>query len=172
VFTSSAHNFVVGQEVALHIPSQWGITQLNSLPNTTIPGQAIYGYVIAVTDYQTVVLNINSVGYTAYTSNIAVANLSGVTSPQIVAVGTIRTGGVIISAGSNLYPSPVSMPIGTTTVPTIGGPAIQGSYVNNSSAGFIIGVGAGTVLTTSVLCGAVSDLIYWRALAHDISLPV
>ena len=172
VFTSSAHNFVVGQEVALHIPSQWGITQLNSLPNTTIPGQAIYGYVIAVTDYQTVVLNINSVGYTAYTSNIAVANLSGVTSPQIVAVGTIRTGGVSISAGSNLYPSPVSMPIGTTTVPTIGGPAIQGSYVNNSSAGFIIGVGAGTVLTTSVLCGAVSDVIYWKCFCHDISLPV
>ena len=172
VLTSSAHNFIIGQEVCLRIPSQWGTTQLNSLPNASIPGSPIYGYVIAVTDYQTVVLNINSTGYTAYTSNIAVANLSGVTPPQIVAVGDIRSGGVRISAGSALYPSPVSMPIGTTTVPTIGGPAIEGSYVTNSSAGFIIGVGAGTVLTTSVLVGANTNVIFWEAFVHDLSLPV
>ena len=34
--TTSAHNFVVGQEVAFRIPSVWGTTELNSLPNSTI----------------------------------------------------------------------------------------------------------------------------------------
>src|ERR1044072_6594879 len=43
--TTSAHNFVVGQEVAFRIPTAWGTTQLNSLPNTTTPGSPIYAYV-------------------------------------------------------------------------------------------------------------------------------
>src|SRR5574338_423311 len=36
--TTHAHNFVVGQEVAFRIPTIWGTQQLNSLPNSTIPG--------------------------------------------------------------------------------------------------------------------------------------
>ncbi len=61
--TTDAHNFVVGQQVAFRIPSQWGMTQLNSLPNTTTPGSPIYAYVIAVTDYNTVVVNVDSSAY-------------------------------------------------------------------------------------------------------------
>lgn len=169
--TASAHNFVVGQEVAFRIPSQWGTVQLNSLPNTLTPGSPVYGYVIAVTDYNTVIVNFDSTAYTAFNSNQTVASVPGLSYPQIVAVGDINTGGVQISSGSALYPSPQYRPIANTLFNTINGPAIQGSFVNNTSQGFIIGAGAGTVLTTSSLVGAAADVIYWRALYHDLSIP-
>lgn len=178
VDTTSAHNFVVGQEVAIRMPQvpgvspvAWGDSRYNSLPNSTVPGSPIYAYVIAVTDYNTVVLNINSTGYTAFNSNIPVANVSGLQYPQIVAVGDVNTGGVQISSGSALYPPPFIRPIANTTVNTINGPAIQGAFFNNTSRGFIIGAGATTSDASSVLVGAVNDVIYWRAFTHDISIP-
>ncbi len=168
--TSSAHNLVVGQEVAFRIPSSWGTTQLNSLPNSIIPGSPIYGYVVAVTDYNTVVVNINSSSYTAFNSNQAFSS-SGLSFAQMVSVGDVNTGGVEISSGSDLYPPPYAMPISTTRVNTIGGPAIKGSFVNNTAQGFIIGAGAAQGDASSVLVGAASDVIYWRALLHDYSSP-
>lgn len=175
--TTSAHNFVVGQEVAFRIPTvptsttSWGTTQLNSLPNTTTPGSPIYGYVISVTDYNTVVVNINSTGFTAFNSNVPFAAVPGLEYPQIVAVGDVNTGGVQISSGSALYPPPFVRPISNTTVNTINGPAIQGAYINNTSQGFIIGAGAGTNDTSSVLVGANGNVIFWRAFLHDMSIP-
>ena len=169
--TTSAHNFVVGQEVAFRIPSTWGTTQLNSLPNPTIPGSPIYGYVVSVTDYNTVVVNINSSAFTAFNSNQTVANVPGLSFPQILAVGDVNTGGVQISSGSVLYPPPFTRPIGSTTVNTINGPAIQGAYFNNTSQGFIIGAGTAQGDSSAVLIGAVSDVIYWRAFLHDVSIP-
>ncbi len=168
--TTDAHNFVVGQEVAFRIPSQWGTVELNSLPNIPIPGSPIYGYVIAVTDYNTVVVNIDSSAYTAFTSNPTVASVPGLSYPQIVAVGDVNTGGVQISAGSQLYPPPYTMEIGTTRINTINGPAIQGAFVNNTYQGFVIGVGSGDVLTTSSLVGAAENVIYWRAFYHDLNV--
>jgi hypothetical protein len=170
--TTDAHNFVVGQEVALRIPAPYGTIQLNSLPNTVIPGSPIYGYVIAVTDYNTVVLNIDSTGYTAFNSNQTFASVAaGLQFPQIVAVGDVNTGGVQISSGSALYPPPYYSPIGTTRVNTINGPAIQGAYVNNTSQGFIIGAGVNVTDTAAVLVGATGNVIYWRAFLHDLSIP-
>lgn len=169
--TTSAHNFVVGQEVAFRIPSLWGTTQLNSLPNTLTPGSPVYGYVIAVTDYNTVVVNIDSSAYTAFNSNPTVAQSVGLSFAQIVAVGDVNSGGVVISSGSALYPAPQYSPIGTTLVSTINGPAIKGSFVNNTSQGFIIGAGTAQGDASSVLVGATSDVIYWRAFLHDYSSP-
>jgi hypothetical protein len=169
--TTSAHNFVVGQEVAFHIPSQWGTVELNTLPNTLTPGAPVYGYVIAVTDYNTFVVNINSSAYTAFTSNPTVASVPGLSYPQVCAVGDVNTGGVQISSGSALYPPPYFVPIGTTRVNTINGPAIQGAFVNNTSQGFVIGAGTAQGDAAAVLVGAVSDVIYWRAMFHDLSIP-
>jgi hypothetical protein len=162
--TTSAHNFVVGQEVAFRIPTNWGTYQLNSLPNTIVPGSPIYGYVISVTDYNTVVVNINSAAYTAFNSNQTVASVPGLDFPQILAVGDVNTGGVQISSGSVLYPPPFVRPIGTTTINTINGPAIQGAYFNNTSQGFIIG-------PTLAVAAQSGQTIYWRAYLHDYSNP-
>lgn len=168
--TTSAHNFVVGQEVAFRIPRAWGTIELNSLPNVLTPGAPAYGYVIAVTDYNTVVVNIDSSAYTAFNSNQTVANAPSTSYPQIVAVGDVNTGGMPIYSGSQLYPPPQYVPTGTTGVNTINGPAIKGAFVNNTSQGFIIGSGSLTGLASTVLVGADGDVIYWRAYLSDMNV--
>jgi hypothetical protein len=161
IVTTAPHNCLVGQEVAFRIPSAWGTTQLNSLPNVLIPGSPIYGYVVAVTNSTTVVVNINSAAYTAFNSNQPYASYSGEKFPQMVAVGDVNTGGLPISAGSQLYPSPqVFNGTSTAAVNTINGPAIQGAYINATYQGFIIGAG---------VSGTAADVIYWRAYMHDLN---
>lgn len=162
VHTASAHNFVVGQEVAFRIPETWGPIQLNSLPNNVIPGSPIYGYVVSVTDYNTVVVNINSAGFTAFDANQTVASVPGLTPAQIVAVGDVNTGGVQISSGSALYPPPYTVPFATDRVNTINGPAIQGAFFNNTRQGFVIG---------STIAPIADQVIFWRAFLHDLSIP-
>lgn len=168
VVTTSAHNFRVGQEVAFRIPSQWGTVELNSLPNLQVPGSPVYGYVVSVTDFKTVVVNINSSSYTAFTTSIAVSAVPGLSFPQIVAVGDVNTGGEGISSTSVLYPPPVVEPIGTSQFGTINGPAIRGSFVNNTSQGFSIGAGVG-VINASATIMTTSDIIYWHAYLFDFS---
>lgn len=165
VVTTAQHNMVVGQEVAFRIPSVWGPTQLNSLPDVVIPGSPIYGYVQSVTDAQTFVVNINSTGYTAFNANQAFAS-SGRTFAQVVPVGDVNSGGVVYSGGA-LYPSPQYSYASLNDSNTINGPAIQGAFINNTQMGFIIGAGAGTVLTTGSLVGANTNVIYWKAYLHD-----
>ncbi len=169
--TTTAHNFVVGQEVAFRVPTIWGTQELNSLPNVIIPGSPIYGYVIAVTDYNTVVVNINSTAYTAFNSNQPFISFVGQSFAQIVAVGDVNTGGVQISSGSALYPPPYSVPIGTTRINTINGPAIMGAYVNNTAQGFIIGSGVAEGDASALLLGVEGDIFYWRAFLHDYTSP-
>lgn len=163
--TTSPSNVVVGQEVGFHIPSAWGTTQLNELPNTTIPGSPIYGYVISVTNSTTFVVNINSAAYTAYNSNQAFLSFSGQQFPVVVAVGDINTGGLTISSGSQLYPSPTVYNgySGSITVPTstINGPAIQGAFLNATFQGFIIGSG---------VSGTAGDILFWEADYSDLNL--
>lgn len=170
ITTTTPHNFETGQEIAFRIPSAWGTTQLNSLPNILIPGSPNYGYVVSVTNNTTFVCSINSTGYSAYTNNPTVASVPGLSFPQVLAVGDVNTGGNAITAGSPLYPSP-QFPTSTNRVPTINGPAIRGAFVNNTAQGFVVGVGAGTVLTTSSLVGANTNVIYWRAYFSDYANP-
>jgi hypothetical protein len=167
VSTTTAHQLQVGQEIAFRIPTVWGPTQLNSLPNNVIPGQPIYGYVVSVTNAQTFVCSINSTGFTAFNSNQTFASTAGRTFAQVTPVGDVNTGGVQISAGSQLYPSPQFTNAVYNDSNTINGPAIIGSYINNTNQGFIVGAGAGTVLTTGKLVGASSNVIYWRAYLSD-----
>lgn len=169
IATTMYHNFEVGQEVAFRIPPQWGTIQLNSLPNTVIPGSPIYGYVVSITDNWTCVVNINSTGYTSFNTNPATPNIVGLTYPQILAVGDVNTGGNLITATSPLYPSP-QFPTSTNRVPTINGPAIRGAFVNNTEQGFYIGVGTAAT-ATSVTLMTTGDQIYWQAYLFDYKNP-
>lgn len=170
ITTTMYHNFEVGQEVAFRIPSAYGTTQLNSLPNVVTPGSPQYGYVVSVTDNWTFVVNINSTSYTAFNSNQTYASFPGLQYPQVLAVGSVNTGGNLINSTSPLYPSP-QFPSSTNRVPTINGPAIRGAFVNNTSQGFIIGAGTCVTDTSAVLVGANGNVIYWRAYLDDITLP-
>ena len=169
VNTTAPHNYKVGQEIAFRIPSVYGAQQLNSLPDTLIPGSPIYFYVTSVsrdsfTFNYAGPLTAFSVAAPAFTS------FPGLRFAQVVAVGDVNTGGTLYNGG-NLYPSPNVYPgHGTTEVPTINGPAILGSYFNNTSQGFIIGAGAGTQLTTADMVGASGNIIYWRAYLSDLAV--
>lgn len=176
VSTAMYHNFEVGQEIAFRIPPYWGTIELNSLPNLVIPGSPIYGYVVSVTDNWTFVCNINSSAYTTFATNIpttgpavTASTIIGLTYAQVLAVGDVNTGGMQIYSGSPFYPSP-RFPTSTNRVPTINGPAILGSFVNNTSQGFFIGTGLATT-NTSVTLMTTGDLIYWHAYLHDYSSP-
>lgn len=165
VVTTAPHNFVVGQQVAFRIPSSWGTTQLNSLPNSLVPGSPVYYYVTSVTNSTTFVCNANSTGFTAFNTNQTVASVPGLSFPQVVAVGDVNTGGVAYSGGA-LYPSPV-----VNGVSTINGPAISGSFVNNTRQGFVIGAGVGVNNTSAVLVGNTGNVVYWVAYLDDFSSP-
>lgn len=175
VVTTMYHNFVVGQMIAFRIPTVWGTTQLNSLPNGLIPGQPIYAYVTSITDNWTFVCSTNSVGFTAFNVNQPFASYSGQQFPQVLSAGDVNSGGAPITATSPLYPSP-SFPTGSGGAYTINGPAIQGAFVNNTSQGFIIGAGnaifqGGSADASSHLVGESADVIYWQAFRDDIVLP-
>lgn len=169
ITTTTPHNFVTGQEIAFRIPTAWGPKELNSLPDTLIPGSPIYGYVQSITDNFTFVCNINSTGYTAFTTAQSVASVPGLTPPQVISVGDVNTGGNLYSGGA-LYPSP-SFPTSSGGVSSINGPAIRGAFVNNTAQGFIIGAGTAATLTTAVLVGANADIIEWEAFYDDINGP-
>ena len=170
ISTAMQHGVRVGQEVAFRVPAAWGTTQLNSLPNSVTPGSPVYGYVISVTDVQNFVVNINSSSYTAFNSNQPFASVSGQTFSQVVPVGDVNTGGTIISSGSPLYPSPQWSYATQDDSSTINGPAIRGSFINNTSQGFTIGPGTCAVDTTSVIMAS-TNVIYWHAYTHDIAKP-
>ncbi len=164
------HNFVVGQEIAFRIPSSWGSVELNSLPDSAIPGSPIYYYVTSVTGNHTFTITYSSGSITAFATNPTVAAVqAGLTFPQVLAVGDVNSGGVAYS-GSTLYPSPV-FPTYSGGISSINGPAISGAFVNNTRQGFIIGAGAGTNDSSSVLVGANGNVIYWEAHYTDISSP-
>jgi hypothetical protein len=163
VITTAPHNFFVGQEIAFRIPPAYGMIQLNSLPNNTIPGQPVYGYVTSVTNSTTFVCNINSTSYTAFNVNQPFASFYGQTFPQVLAVGDVNTGGYPYSGGA-LYPSPTvfngytaSTTIGANT---INGPGIQGAFFNATFQGFIIGSG---------ISGSAGNQLYWEADLDDVA---
>lgn len=156
VTTTAPHNFQVGQQVAFRIPTAWGTSQLNSLPNVTIPGSPVYGFVTAVGSSTTCTVNINSSSYTAFNSNQPFASYPGEQFPQIVAVGDANSG----SLQTNFASPTVYNGYSTSATSTINGPAIAGAYINATFQGFIIG---------SAAAGTAADTIYWRAYMHDVN---
>jgi hypothetical protein len=172
VVTTKSHQMHIGQEVAFRIPNTWGTTQLNSLPNNIIPGSPMYGYVISITDQWTFVVNINSAAYTAFVPNQTVSGTNGRSPAQVVAAGDVNNGANQISNGSPLYPPPKWSLNGLDSNTTINGPAIIGSFVNNTYQGFTIGNGLATADgTATILSGTTTNIIYWHAYLHDVGNP-
>jgi hypothetical protein len=169
ITTAAAHNFQIGQEVAFRIPTSWGSTQLNAIPNIPIPGSPNYYYITAVTQ-NTFTVSVSLSAVTAFNPNQTFASFPGLKYPQVVPVGDINSGGYPF-LGTQLYPSPqVYSGYTNSQAPTINGPAIQGAFVNNTSQGFVIGGGAGRVLTTASLIGANTNVIYWVAYLSDLAV--
>ena len=173
VNTTAACNFVVGQEIGFRIPAAWGAGELNESNGAILrPGSQLYFYVTSVdTATNNCSFTFNYSGpLTAFNVNQPFSSFSGLRFPEVFATGDINTGGTLYS-GSDLYPPPnVFGDNILLSSKSINGPGISGAYINNTSQGFIIGAGAGTVLTTADLVGAAGNLIFWRAYLSDLSL--
>lgn len=87
VTTSVDHDYVIGQNVRLLIPSTYGSTQLNERQ----------GYVISIPTSTQVVIDLNSSGGDAFIPNPTY----GPTLPQIIAIGDINSGAINASARVN-----------------------------------------------------------------------
>jgi hypothetical protein len=160
VYTTAPHNLQVGQEIGFRIPSAYGMTQLNELPNVVTPGKPMYHYVTSVVSSTEFICSAISTGFTAFNVNQPFLSFPGLQFAQGVAVGDVNTGGFAYT-GAQLYPSPtVYNGYSTTAVNTINGPAIQGAFFNATFMGFIIG---------ATIAGSASDQLYWRAYMHDVN---
>lgn len=162
VTTSCAHNFVAGQEIGFSIPRQYGTYQLNTLPNSQIPGNPLYYVVTSVTSSTVFVCNAISSSFTAFNSNQTIANVPYAQYAQVFAIGTYNTGSLTYSGGK-LYPSPI-----VNGVSTINGPAIVGSFVANTRQGFVVNQGPGVVQTSALLLTA-SSIYSWEAFIADFT---
>lgn len=152
ITTNINHNFVVGQEVGFAIPSQWGMTQLDSnnyLQTSFLPQQA---YVTAVTA-NTLTVNINSTGFTAFSYPTSAVAAAGVTFPQVYAIGDQNTG----------YTSAPPPPFLGVNNGVIG---IPGAFVANTRQGVVLSAADST---TSVIQSN-ADVIKWRAIFPDAVL--
>ena len=170
VTTTNYHNLKVGQEVAFSIPSAFGMVQLNSLPNNSIPGSPQYYYVTSVIDNWNFTINQSISGFTPFTTALEFSTFPGQTFAQVVPVGDVNSGGESINSSSSLLYPPPFFPTPNNGINSINGPAIKGAFVNNTSQGFVIGAGAGRVLTTASLVGASTNVLYWRAYLSDLAV--
>lgn len=171
VYTTAPSNFVVGQEIAFNIPKIYGGQELNELPDVLIPGSPNYFYVTSVgsVEVNSTYVDFFTFNYSGSLSTFSVANPPFLSFPGlgfaiVKAVGDINSGGYPYTGG-NLYPSPTVVTGNSTTTlttsSTINGPAIYGSYINNTRQGFFIG-------TTAAPTAA--QVIYWQATLHDLSV--
>lgn len=165
--TTAAHNFVVGQTVGFRIPPVYGTVELNALPNAAIPGSPKYFYVTLVLSDTAFVIKAAASNFTAFNTNQPIASVPGLDFPQVFAVGDVNNGGIQYSGGA-LYPSPKFPTF--DGVSSIGGPAIQGAFVNNTYSGFAIGAGSAVSDSSSVLVGESGDVIYYEAILADMTV--
>lgn len=154
ITTSFNHSFVVGQEVAFVVPSQWGMVQIDSkyyLKNVSngIPQQA---YVTAVTA-NTLTVNIDSTGFTTFAYPTSAIAALGVTPAQVIAIGDQNTGYTYTNA---------QVPYLGITNGVIG---IPGAFVANTRQGVIVGTGDGTEIIH-----ATGDVIAFRVTFPDAVL--
>ncbi len=143
ISTTNFHNYVLGQQVVVRIPpSPTGSSGWGSVGITTIPEYV--ATVTSIVNRNAVIVNIDPSTYSAFSVNIPVNQIHGLTHPQIVPIGDINTGGGIPN---------------TNLVSSINGPTINGAFSNNTSQGFIVGL---NILNTS------GNLISWDAWDFDI----
>lgn len=136
VSTTAKHNLSLGSRVGFRITNRWGMTNLNGL----------YATVIQLNTPQSFTVDLDTTNFMPFTTNVPVLYVPGLTFPQVVTVGDINTGGSVQEVNS---------------IPVPNGPAIDGSFINNTSYGFTVG---------SFLCGENGDQMIWEACFYDYSV--
>jgi hypothetical protein len=149
ITTAVNHGFVVGQEVFFQFPTvsttSWGMFEMDTLTynaENVIPQQA---YVTAVTA-NTLTVNINSTGYTAFAYPTSAQASLGINFPAVYAIGDQNYGPT--------GPPPFTAPI-----------VVPGAFYANTRQGVLVGLGNGTQLLHQT-----NDVVRWRATYPDLIL--
>lgn len=87
VTTTTNHDYVIGQEIRLIIPAQFGCFQLNE----------VLGYVLSIPTSDSVVVSINS----SRNVDPFISTTATTASPQILAIGDINQGAINASGRVN-----------------------------------------------------------------------
>lgn len=142
ITTALNHKFVVGQEVAFVVPSQWGMVQLDSQNYLQSHFQPQQAYVTSIPNPNQIVVNVNSTGYTAFSYPTSATAALGLTPAQVVAIGDQNSGGTLVPP---LAPVPPAI-------------TIPGAFYANTRQGVLMG---------SAILPQASDVIRWRATYPD-----
>jgi len=144
--TALVHSFVPGNEIFFVIPVEWGMRQLDSAVVAAATGIPQQAYVISTTA-QSITVNVNSTGYTAfaYPTN-ATALTAHLTPAQALSAGDQNT-------GFSGFP-PLTPPI-----------TIPGAYTPNTRQGVVFGP---SVLAASDGTSGAGGVVRWRAIYPDL----
>lgn len=149
--------FVVGQEVAFKIPSQFGMVQLDSdvyLQSHFQPQQA---YVTAVNvANRTITVNVNTSSFTAFAYPTSSVAGMGTSFPQVIAIGDQNTGYTFSNA---------QVPYLGVNNGVIG---IPGAFAANTRQGVYFPAASTYASGTAATNFVASDVIRWRAIFPDM----
>lgn len=134
VTTSVTHGYTVGQEVRLHVPAAYGMTQADGLSGTIT---AVNTATTAGTG-NTFTLNIDSSAFTAFAFPLSAAYLT--TPAEVVPFGEDNAQAII----SNVN-------------------ALSDATVNTATSGITLLGGTLTPAANAGPAGALGDVIYWNA---------
>jgi hypothetical protein len=153
ITTSVNHAFVVGQEVAFVIPSQWGMTQLDSKAYIFANNRPLVAIVVAVTA-RSITVNVNTTAFTAFAIPSAATAALGMSFAQVLPIGDQNFGGTVDAFG---FPAYLGVKNGVIGIP--------GAFTGNTRQGVIVGTGDGTTVLHTT-----SDVIEFRAIFPDAVL--
>lgn len=163
VGTSIPHGLTPGQEIRFNIPNASGMVELNPNPlNSNLPSfSAVQPVVVSVVDDYNFTINLNTLGYTAFTfPTVAQMPTGSGNFPQVIPFGE-DTATALVNTGSQ--------------TPTIGGIQIfntntgilADATVNTGVIGMILGTGGNGKISGAAIGGpagsVAADVMYWTA---------
>lgn len=157
VSTSVAHQYTVGQELRFNIPAVSGMVELNgNTQNNYLPAR-----VVTVVDAYNFTINIDTTGFTPFTSPTNAQQPSS--WPQVSPFG-IDTASALV-AGANIVPGIVNG-VGQQINATNSG-ILADSTVNTGFLGMILGTGGLGDISGAAITGPAGsvegDVVFWRA---------
>lgn len=148
ITTAVNHAFVVGQEVAIQIPTvsatAWGTFELDTTTYDNANVVPQLAYVTAVGAANQITVNVNSTGFGTFVYPTSAQAALGMTFPAVYAIGDANFG----VSGPGPFIPPITIP---------------GAFAANTRKGVIVGLGNGTQVLH-----ATSDVVRWRAVYPDL----
>lgn len=152
VSTALEHSMTVGQAIRFNIPNESGMIQLNPTPVNNYQ----YATVTSITDVYNFVIDINCLGFTAFTYPTVAQQASSF--PAFEPIG--ENSAIALAANNSLFPQYQGL-----NVFNANNGVFADATVNTGYYGMILGTGGTGVISTAALTGpagsVAGDVVYW-----------